>query len=111
MGVAVYVGKGVNIGVGILVLVAKTDIAEEGVAKPSFDGEQLETTNKISTKFRKRTALYIFIIISETALNSTIFIHRTEETAQRLALPAGGRDETAPLSRNQLQATKTAQKR
>jgi len=28
--------------------------------------------------------------------------------AQRLALPAGGRDETTPLCRNQLQATKPA---
>jgi hypothetical protein len=31
--------------------------------------------------------------------------------AQRLALPAGGWDETTPLCRNQLQATQTAQKR
>ena len=31
--------------------------------------------------------------------------------AQRLALPAGGRGETAPFCRNQLQATQTAQKR
>jgi hypothetical protein len=31
--------------------------------------------------------------------------------AQRLALPAGGRDEITPLCRNQLQATQPAQKR
>jgi hypothetical protein len=32
-------------------------------------------------------------------------------TAQRWALPAGGRDEIMPFYRNQLQATQTAQKR
>jgi hypothetical protein len=50
---------------------------------------------------------YLSVMVSE-AMN---VISTRLKAAQRLALPAGGWDETTPLCRNQLQATQTAQKR
>ena len=70
LGVAVSVGKGVNKGVDVLLLVARIETVEEGVTKLklSLDCVQPETTSIISPKLFKRAALNIFIIIPDDLL-------------------------------------------